>query len=84
MSVEETDLSEWSGVIESLADRILWDRDFEMAESFLDAAPAVASVQKSMLGIDQDYFAAAATDPGPAHVESTLDRIRQITHRKPR
>lgn len=54
--------TEWHSAVESLADRVLWDRDFEMVGSFLDEPPEKAAMMRQVLGIDDDYFSAAADD----------------------
>ena len=77
-------LEQWDSLVESLADRILWDRDFKMAASFLDTEPAEASVLKQMLGIENDYYSSIAPDPTPDQVDGLLREVREITHRKPR
>jgi hypothetical protein len=56
------DLQKWWELLESLANRILWDRDYELADTFLDAPPVESRTLKQMLGVDADYFAAAAPD----------------------
>ena len=61
-SVDSVDRGQWRELLESLIDRILWDRDYELAATFLDAPPSESRTLKDMLGIDADYFAAAAPD----------------------
>ncbi len=77
-------LPQWQSLTESLADRILWDRDFEMAGRFLDEEPAKAALLKQMMGIETDYYASIAPDPKPGEVQNILKSIRQLTHQKPR
>lgn len=77
-------LEQWDLMTESLADRILWDRDFEMASSFLDAPPEKAALMKQMLGIETEYYSDAARDIRPGSVDRTLNEVRKITHQKPR
>lgn len=79
---ESTEISEWSDLVESLADRILWDRDFEMAGNFLDAPPEKAAELKQMLGIDHDYFVDVADDGSDDGISEVLDSVRRITHAK--
>jgi hypothetical protein len=67
-----------------LADRILWDRDFEMAASFLDAPPEKSAAMKQMLGISTEYFSDVPNDVQPKDVAQMLSEIRKITHQKPR
>lgn len=83
-SIESRNLPQWESLAESLADRILWDRDFEMAENFLDTDPAKAAVLKQMVGVDTDYYSSVAADPKPHEVEELLRQVRRITHQKPR
>lgn len=61
--------------LEMLADRILWDRDYEMFDQFMDAPPEKGELIKEIMGIDSEYFATAAID---AASDDGLDRI--ITH----
>ena len=77
-------LPQWESVVESLADRILWDRDFEMAGSFLDTEPAKASVLKEIMGIETDYYSSVAPDGTASKVDELLREVRHITHQKPR
>ncbi|WP_164101263.1 hypothetical protein [Candidatus Laterigemmans baculatus] len=73
------DLGVWSEWIERLADRILWDRDFEMSESFLDTDPAKATLMKQVLGIPRDYYTAIAEEPGADETEALLESLRKLT-----
>lgn len=83
-SAFDRDMTRWEMLIESLADTILWDRDYEMAESFLDAAPDLAKQRRELLGIDDDYYIAIAPDP-PAHeIPRLLGWTRSIVRRRPR
>lgn len=79
--VTSEDREAWSDLIESLANRILWDRDFEMEDLFLDEAPEKTEVMKQYLGIDSDYFAAAApdavTDEAMERVYERLDQLAE-------
>ena len=78
------DMEEWRWVVESLADNVLWDRDFEMDEDFIDAEPERSQLIKTELGIDQDYFSAIAPDAEEHDVQTTLASLRRLTHDKPR
>jgi hypothetical protein len=83
-SEQSPNLSQWQSLTECLADRILWDRDFEMAGSFLDEEPAKAAVLKQMMGIETDYYSSIAPDATANKVDDLLREVRQITHQKPR
>lgn len=56
------DLIQWRKAIESLADQILWDRDFELEELFADHDPEQTREVKQMMGISDDYFSIPAPD----------------------
>ena len=83
---EETciQVGEWETLIERLGDAVLWDRDFEMAESFLDEDPGISQQRRRLLGIDDDYFTRVAPDPRPSEVYRLVSDTRGITRRKPR
>lgn len=75
------DIDEWQFLIESLADRILWDRDFDLEYLMIDQNPENANTMKRLLGIDGDHYAHVAPDPktdqlGPIHEQ--LRRLRDL------
>jgi hypothetical protein len=78
------DMDQWECLIDALADAILWDRDFEMAEGFLDADPGVSQQRRRLLGIDEDYFTSVAPDPRPHEVLRLISETRDIVRAKPR
>jgi hypothetical protein len=81
---ESEDLSCWEQLVSELADSILWDRDFEMADGFLDADPGVSQQRRRLLGIDDSYFMAVAPDPHPEEAMRLASRTRDIVRSKPR
>ncbi len=74
-SVESSDWDLW---VECLASAILWDRDFEFIETFLDAEPDAARSRRLALGIADEYFVSPAPDPLPSRVDSVVTEIRKI------
>lgn len=78
------DIRLWVPLIDALADAILWDRDFELAEAFLDADPGVSRKRRRLLGIEEDYFTSVAPDPRPEDVQRLVSFTREIVRRKPR
>jgi len=78
------DLRDWEVMVEDLADSILWDRDFEMAEVFLDIDPGVSRHRRRLLGIDDNYFTMVAPDPRPQEAFQLAARTRDIVRAKPR
>tara|TARA_R110002049_G_scaffold4601_4_gene31795 strand:- start:11187 stop:11906 length:720 start_codon:yes stop_codon:yes gene_type:complete len=83
-AVDSRDMNTWEDIIEHLTDAVLWDRDFEMADSFLDVDPGVSQQRRRLLGIDDDYFTRVAPDPRPNEVFDLVSRTRDIVRRKPR
>ena len=77
-------MRQWEDVIEFLTDAILWDRDFEMADSFLDVDPGVSHQRRRLLGIERDYFTRVAPDPRPDEVFGLVSKTREIVRAKPR
>ena len=57
-----TDIDRWEEEIETLADQILWDRDFELEPLIADQDPSKVADIKEYLGIGRDYFSTAAPD----------------------
>ncbi|TWU20637.1 hypothetical protein Pla52o_45150 [Novipirellula galeiformis] len=78
------DLEHWETLIERLTDAVLWDRDFEMADSFLDVDPGVSDRRRRLLGIDADYFTYVAPDPRPEQMMRLVWDTRDIVRSKPR
>lgn len=74
--VECTDDTDWERLIESLCDRVLWDRDFEIGNLFLDSPPDTA--RSSLDGESEvlvPYFSAVPNDPPDARVERILAEL---------
>lgn len=80
-SVWSTSVLQWEVVAEGLADRILWDRDFEMASEFLDLDPTKAAVVKRAMGISSDYFVGVAPDVKLEEVPRVLRSIGRLTEK---
>ncbi len=74
----------WEVLIHDLSELILWDRDFEMAESFLDLDPSVSGHRRRLLGIDEHYFIVVPNDPDSATVFEMVQQTRQLVKSKPR
>ena len=82
--VSSTDITNWELLVDGLTDAILWDRDFEMADSFMDIDPGVSHRRQRLLGINKDYFTRIAPDPRPDEVFQIVSRAREIVRAKPR
>lgn len=69
----------WHPLVQTLADQILWDRDFEMIETFIDEPPEKATMMRQIMGIDDDYFSTAADDlHSPGEVAESLNRLSNL------
>ncbi|WP_146520214.1 hypothetical protein [Stieleria varia] len=84
ISADSTDIEKWEWIVESLADQVLWDRDFEMAGDMIDAPPEQAAALRAMLGINSEYYTAIAPDPTDSQVDQLFDSVHDLTRRKPR
>jgi len=74
----------WENMIDELASAILWDRDFELADGFLDEDPSSARHRRRLLGIHDDYFMLPPLDPGVNQTRVLLAQARSIANRRPR
>ncbi|MDM4018385.1 hypothetical protein [Roseiconus lacunae] len=75
---EEDDLNHYYSLIDLLAGRLIDDRDFEMADTFLDLDPDVASELKSTMGISDDYFIQMADDAPIEKDHETFDALAKL------
>ncbi len=78
-SVSSVRRDQWHPSVQMLADRILWDRDYEMVDEFLDEPPEKAALLRQIMGIDENYFSVAAVDlTSDEDVRNTLQRLAKI------
>jgi len=68
----------WDLIIETLADRILWDRDWEMEDLFADAIPERGRQLKQFLGIDDGYFRDIAPDPTEQQLAGVRSQLEAL------
>ena len=68
------DVDQWEMLVESLADEILWDRDFELEAILADQDPAKSQMMKQVLGIQNNYFSDIAPD---THSREAFQKIDQ-------
>lgn len=78
------EVDRWQWLVELLADRVLWDRDFEMVNEMIDAPPERAAAMKAALGITSGYYTAIAPDPTDHQVDALFESLEQLTRAKPR
>jgi hypothetical protein len=72
-SADNVEIDRWFYLLESLADQILWDRDFELEAIFADRDPERVEMVKQVMGIGNDYFSVPAPDAFSDEYEK-LDR----------
>ena len=73
-SVDCRDVDQWESLVESLADEILWDRDFELEAILADQDPRKAQLMKQVLGIEHDYFSDVAPDTNSRQEFEKIDK----------
>ncbi|KAA5547232.1 hypothetical protein FYK55_02190 [Roseiconus nitratireducens] len=84
MDAGSCDVDRWRWLIDLLADRVLWDRDFEMVNEVIDAPPEHAAALRAALGIEAGYYTAIAPDPSDCEVDSLFESLELLTRSKPR
>jgi hypothetical protein len=75
---ESKDDEAWESIVESLAERVLWDGDYAMSAEFIDLPPEAARAKARMLRIDPGYFRDIPPDPTDAElatIRGTLARL---------
>ncbi len=70
-----TDDAEWDALIETLSDRVLWDRDFEGGNLFLDSPRPPRSAEDDEIQQLVPYYAAIPQDPSDAQAEHILSDL---------
>lgn len=78
------EVDRWCWLVELLADRVLWDRDFEMVNEMIDAPPERAAAMRAALGITSGYYTAIAPDPTDRQVDALFESLEELTRAKPR
>lgn len=81
-SAFDSTLAAWEDLIDSLASAILWDRDFELIDGFLDEDPSSARHRRMLLGIHDDYFVEPPIDPTNNQTRLLLAQTRSIVYRR--
>jgi hypothetical protein len=77
----DADPEEWDLPLEEVESRLFWDRDWEMADEFLDLPPEAAREQFDRHGIDPDYFAAVPDDLRGRDLEAARRELGRLTGR---
>lgn len=71
---------EWEELISDLAEALIWDLDWEMADTLTDLDPEAARSVKQFLTIDDDYYVEIAPDPSDEELEKIRELLRRITN----
>ncbi len=72
------DSAEWEPLVESLADRILWDRDFDMEDVLADIDPDRSELMKKHLGVDEGYYTAVAAELHDDTYATIREELRRL------
>lgn len=75
---ECVDPDEWADALEALADRVLWDRDWEMEGLLADADPGMADSVKGTMAIGGGYFSTPTPEPTEAEEEAALAYLESV------
>ena len=78
------EVDRWCWLVELLADRVLWDRDFEMVNEMIDAPPERAAAMRAALGITPGYYTAIAPDPTDHQLDALFESLEELTRAKPK
>lgn len=76
--VECPDTEEWSILMETLENFVLWDGDWQMDDLFMDVDPETSRLRKERLNIADDYFATIPPDPSPSEIDDARNTLRRI------
>lgn len=77
-------LEKWECAIDLLASAILWDRDFELADGFMDEDPSSARQRRRLMGIHDNYFVQPPLDPTASQTRLLLAQAKSLASRRPR
>ena len=72
------DLEEWDIEVDSLAEAILWDADYDDEQLFIDDAPERSKMLMTLAGISDNYFLAIADDLGAKEIAEMLTELRGV------
>lgn len=81
LAIESSDLGRWDIALLVVSDAVLWDRDFEDADSFVDRPPLESAARKHMMSIEDDYYLAVAPDPRESELPAIRERLRKLVER---
>ena len=69
---------EWEIEVNSLAEDVLWDADYDDADIYLDQPPEKAEWLKGMARIPDNYFLAIADDLNEEQITEKLNDLRKL------
>jgi hypothetical protein len=71
----------WMEIIELLEERVLWDRDYEMGDHFLDLPQDEARKLLLVLGIDPDYYLNSPREPNAKELIAVKQTLAHLLNR---
>ena len=72
------DIDQWKSEVEELADRILWDSDYEDGDMYLDHPPEISKKLIDWMEIDDDYFTAIVEDLTDEQARATIKELQKL------
>jgi len=71
----------WEMLVDVLAERILWNSDFDMEEDFLDGDPVVAEQKMKEMGIAREYYVKPVPEPTEEEMSAIRATLRELMQR---
>jgi hypothetical protein len=72
------DINRWNSEVEELADRILWDSDYEDGDIFMDHPPEKSKELFDWMEISDDYFTVIADDLTDEQTQATIKELQKL------
>jgi hypothetical protein len=72
------DIEKWDFEVDQLADRILWDADYESGHIYMDHPPDISEWLKDMTDIPNDYFMTIADDLTDYEVQAQINELKKL------
>jgi hypothetical protein len=79
----ESESVRWRLLVEGLADRILWDEDYLMGETFLDSNPTLCEESMRLLQLPRDYYVTVVPDPSDKQLGLLRQTLARLLRRPP-
>lgn len=72
------DFDEWDLQMQELSDGILWDRDYQDAQLYIDFPPEKSEELRELMGIPKGYFLAIADDLTDKEAQARIRQLKKL------